>query len=111
MSPGRNRGLRQAAKWECCAAVNKIANVENVVCSGETMSRHPELYHYTKAAAFEGIVGSQTLWCSHYREMLDADEIRLMRKLLPQGRRPANGCDCAEAQSENAPALGRLRRG
>lgn len=47
--------------------MNKIANVENIVCSAETMSRHPELYHYTKPTAFEGIVGTQTLWCSHYR--------------------------------------------
>jgi hypothetical protein len=60
-----------------------IANVENVVCTVETMSRHPELYHYTKPAAFDGIVASQTLWCSHYREMLDTDEVRLMRDLLP----------------------------
>jgi hypothetical protein len=64
--------------------MNKMANVENVVCSVATMSAHPELYHYTKPAAFEGIVGSQTLWCSHYREMLDTDEVRLMRDLLPQ---------------------------
>jgi hypothetical protein len=63
--------------------MNKIANVENVVCSVETMSRHPELYHYTKPVGFESIVGSQTLWCSHYREMLDTDELRLMRELLP----------------------------
>src|ERR1700730_2091613 len=63
--------------------MNKIANVENVVCSVETMSRHPELYHYTKPMGFRGIVGSQTLWCSHYREMLDTNELRLMRDLLP----------------------------
>jgi hypothetical protein len=63
--------------------MNKIANVENVICSAETMTRHPELYHYTKPTAFEGIIGSQTLWCSHYREMLDNDEVRLMRNLLP----------------------------
>ena len=68
--------------------MNKIANVENVVCSGETMSRHPELYHYTKPEAFEGIVGTQTLWCSHYREMLDTDEVRLMRDLLPPAVAP-----------------------
>ncbi len=68
--------------------MNKIANVENVVCSVETMSRHPELYHYTKPAAFEGIVGSQTLWCSHYREMLDFDEVRLMSDLLPPAIAP-----------------------
>jgi hypothetical protein len=68
--------------------MNKIANVENVVCSVETMSRHPELYHYTKPAAFEGILGSQTLWCSHYREMLDTDEVQLMRALLPRAVAP-----------------------
>jgi hypothetical protein len=68
--------------------VNKIANIETVVCSVETMSRHPELYHYTNSAAFEGIVGSQTLWCSHYSEMLDHNEIRLMRQLLPAAVAP-----------------------
>jgi hypothetical protein len=68
--------------------MNKIANVENLICSAETMSLHPELYHYTKPAAFEGIVSSQTLWCSHYREMLDTDEVRLMRNLLPPAVAP-----------------------
>jgi hypothetical protein len=63
--------------------MNKIANVENLICSVAMMSRHPELYHYTKPAAFEGIIGSQTLWCSHYRSMVDTDEVRLMRDLLP----------------------------
>jgi hypothetical protein len=68
--------------------VNKIATVENVVCSVETLSRHPELYHYTNLTAFEGIVRSQTLWCSHYSEMLDTDEVNLMRTLLPQAVAP-----------------------
>jgi hypothetical protein len=63
--------------------MSDIANLENVICSAETKARHPELYHYTKPAAFEGIVASQTLWCSHYSEMLDHEEIALMRKLLP----------------------------
>jgi hypothetical protein len=68
--------------------MNRIANVENIVCSVETMSRHQELYHYTKPTGFQGIVGSQTLWCSHYREMLDTDELRLMRDLLPPAVAP-----------------------
>ena len=61
--------------------MNKIANVENVVCSVETLSR-PELYHYTSPAAFEGIARSQTLWCSHFRAMTDDKEIELARSLL-----------------------------
>jgi hypothetical protein len=68
--------------------VNKIANVENVVCSVETLSRHREPYHYTNLTAFQGIVRSQTLWCSHYSEMLDTDEVNLMRTLLPQAVAP-----------------------
>jgi hypothetical protein len=52
------------------------------------MSRHPDLYHYTSRAAFEGILGSQALWCSHHAEMLDRDEIRLMRRLLPPAVAP-----------------------
>jgi hypothetical protein len=32
------------------------------------MAQHPELFHYTNPAAFDGIAQSQSLWCSHYRE-------------------------------------------
>ena len=56
--------------------MNKIADVENVICSAETMSQHPVLYHYTNPAAFEGIVRSQTLWCSHYSQMLESSSLR-----------------------------------
>jgi hypothetical protein len=87
--------------------MNKIANVENVIGSAETMTRHPELYHYTKPTAFEGIIGSQTLWCSHYREMLDNDEVRLMRNLLPLAVAPRMDA-IVEAQPTETPALGRF---
>lgn len=68
--------------------MNRMVEIENVVCSAETVSRHPELYHYTNLGGFEGIVGSQTLWCSHYREMSDANEVLLMRDLLPPAVAP-----------------------
>jgi hypothetical protein len=68
--------------------MNKIANLENVICSADTMAQHPELYHYTNPAAFEGIITSNTLWCSHFSEMLDVDEIRLMKGLLPPAIAP-----------------------
>jgi len=68
--------------------MNRIANIENVVCSAETMARHPDLYHYTKPEAFEGIIRSQTLWCSHYRAMTDDKEIELARELLTRAVAP-----------------------
>jgi hypothetical protein len=73
--------------------MNKISDTENEICSVETLSRHPALYHYTSTGAFENIIGSQTLWCSHYQDMLDRDnadynEVLLMRRLLPQAVTP-----------------------
>jgi hypothetical protein len=68
--------------------MDKITDLENVICFAATMSRHPELCHYTSPAGFEGIVKSQTLWCSHFSEMLDTDEIKLMRELLPPAIAP-----------------------
>jgi hypothetical protein len=56
--------------------MNKIANVENVVCSVETMSRHPELYHYTEPAAFEGIVGSHLGCVTALRDILASCRMR-----------------------------------
>jgi hypothetical protein len=81
--------------------VNKIDNVENVICSAETMRRHPELYHYTKPAAFEGIIGSQTIWCSHYREMADANEVVLMRELMPPALAPYMDAAVASLNRQN----------
>ena len=43
-------------KYAHSEAMNKIANIENVVCSVETKARHPEVFHYTKPEAFEGII-------------------------------------------------------
>jgi hypothetical protein len=69
--------------------MDKVVNVENIICSAETKARHPEVYHYTKPGAFEGIISSQTLWCSHYHEMIsnehkttDKNEIELAREPL-----------------------------
>jgi hypothetical protein len=67
--------------------MDKIANLENVICSVETMSHH-ELYHYTGPAGFGGIATSQTLWCSQFGEMIDTDEVQLMRRLLPPAIAP-----------------------
>ena len=50
---------------------------------------HPELFHYTGAEGLKGIIGSQTLWATHYSYMNDRQEItefkpRLLDYLKPQ---------------------------
>jgi len=73
---------------DCSGDVHKrartlIADLELTVCSIETQAKHPELFHYTKPAAFENIVKSNAFWASHYRDMADQGEVLLMRNRLP----------------------------
>jgi hypothetical protein len=42
-------------------ALDEIADVENVVCSVGSISRHQHLHQYMKPATFEVIIGSHTL--------------------------------------------------
>ena len=63
-------------------------NTELVICSVETQAKHPELFHYTKREAFEGIVTSNSFWASHYADMTDPKEVLLMRDLLPAAVAP-----------------------
>ena len=63
--------------------------LELVICSVETQAKHPALFHYTNAAAFESIVKSgNTFWASHYRDMADQTEVSLMRGRLPPAIAP-----------------------
>jgi hypothetical protein len=62
--------------------VTLIANTALTVCSVETQAEHPELFHYTRSAAFEGIVKSNTFWASHYEDMADKKEVLLLREPL-----------------------------
>ena len=60
-----------------------IANTELIICTVETQAKHPELFHYTNAAAFESIVKSNAFWASHSADMADQTEVLLMRDQLP----------------------------
>jgi hypothetical protein len=59
-----------------------VANTALTVCSVETQAEHPELFHYTRPAAFENIVKSNTFWASHFEDMTDKKEILLLREPL-----------------------------
>ncbi len=59
------------------------ANTELVVCSVETLTTHPELFHYTSLQAFQSITASNSFWASHYADMADKTEVLLMKDRLP----------------------------
>jgi hypothetical protein len=65
-----------------------IGNAELVICIVETQAKHPELFHYTKSAAFESIVKSNAFWASHCADMADQKEILLLRDQLPAAVAP-----------------------
>ena len=56
--------------------------VDIVIGSTELIAEHPELYHYTRRLAFEGILGSNTLWATHFRDLDDKKEIATLKPLL-----------------------------
>jgi hypothetical protein len=64
------------------------ADTELVICTVETQAKHPELFHYTKPVAFEGIIKSNTFWASHYADVADRKEVLLMRDQLPAAVAP-----------------------
>ncbi len=55
-----------------------------LVCDPQIWQMHPVLYHYTRPAAFENIVKSNSFWATHFRDMKDdPTEVIGLRKALP----------------------------
>lgn len=45
---------------------------------------HPELHHYTDLRGLEGIVGTGTLWATHFRDLNDTSEFMAIRAPFEQ---------------------------
>jgi hypothetical protein len=61
-----------------------IANVPLLVCDPQVWRAHPELFHYTGRAGFEGVVRSNSFWATHFRDMKDdPTEVIGLRTALP----------------------------
>ena len=55
----------------------KIGAAEGAIDS--LVRDHPHLYHYTTGAGLKGIVESNSLWATYFRDMNDANEIHELR--------------------------------
>src|ERR1700756_685490 len=67
---------------------NRIVITELEVCSVDTMTEHPELFHYTKRRAFQSIVASNTFWASHYEDMANKTKVMLLKDQPPAALAP-----------------------
>jgi hypothetical protein len=52
------------------------------ITTDEFAKSHPELHHYTTLDGFVGIVGSNTLWATHYQDLNDTTELVHLRDSL-----------------------------
>jgi hypothetical protein len=59
---------------------NRTRAVDIEICSAEFLAQHPELFHYTTRAGFEGIIKTQTIWATHYRSLNDSTEFEHFRE-------------------------------
>lgn len=52
------------------------------IADKKTIADHPELHHYTTENGFKGIVTKNTLWATHFSDLNDATEVRLLKEPL-----------------------------
>jgi hypothetical protein len=45
---------------------------------------HPELHHYTTAQGLAGILASNTIWATHFSDLNDSSEVKLLHAPLKQ---------------------------
>ena len=63
-------------------STERVLEIELVVLSEMVLQAHPEVYHYTDERGFEGIVKSNTLWASFYKDLNDTTEVTSLREPL-----------------------------
>lgn len=56
--------------------------IEIVVLTEAVLQAHPQVYHYTDRGGFQGIVDSNTLWATFYKDLNDTTEVTLLREPL-----------------------------
>ena len=52
-----------------------VTSTELTIASVEFRASHPKLHHYTARSGLEGIVQSNSLWATRYRDLNDSAEI------------------------------------
>ena len=71
---------------------------------------HPELHHYTTAGGLAGILASKTIWATHFSDLNDSSEIRLLQDPLKQALAARCRKLVIERQRENSKMLVRVMK-
>lgn len=65
-----------------------MTSTEITIASPEFQASHPKLHHYTTKAGLEGIVKSNSLWATRYRDLNDSAEVIHLKCPLAQALAP-----------------------
>lgn len=64
------------------SVIPKTQIVDLTIADAQLVNSHPELHHYTRYAGLKGIVESNTLRATHYKNLNDTMEISMLRRPL-----------------------------
>jgi hypothetical protein len=56
----------------------------NPPCDPHFTAAHPELHHYTTFQGLKGIVETNTMWATHYRDLNDSTEVVHLKEILAE---------------------------
>src|SRR6266702_3281195 len=68
--------------------ITLMTSTELTIGSTEFQASHPKLHHYTAKPGLEGIVQSNSLWATRYRDLNDSAEIIHLKVPLAQALAP-----------------------
>lgn len=56
--------------------------MRKLIASENLPKEYPEIFHYTDSGGFQGILSTNTLWATHYRDLNDTTEVQFIREPL-----------------------------
>lgn len=90
--------------------MHSIKAVDLEISSGDFKEKYPELHHYTNSGGLRGILSTNNIWATHFRDLNDSTEITHLRQKLIDAITPEFDTIIAQArkagQPRHAPALG-----
>lgn len=69
-----------ASAFKGCKACRWSTPWNLKISSVAFQAAHPELHHYTNAAGLKGIVSTNTIWATHFRDLNDSTEVTHLRQ-------------------------------
>jgi DUF2971 family protein len=75
-------GIKSTVRGKQMVATVLTQSAPLTIVGKSLISDHPELHHYTTEAGLKGITNTNCLWATHFADLNDATEVRLLQEPL-----------------------------